>query len=91
MSRRLGLNLANLPVVFDQECLNGLGPLQEFTLQNCRKAVLLADSSSTNVRTVIVALVPRAGCGNSLPIFLPPAKPESTEAMGAGVDTRDDG
>ena len=33
-------------------------------------------SASTNVRTVIVALVPRAGCGNSLPIFLPPAKTE---------------
>ena len=33
-------------------------------------------SASTNVRTVIVALVPRAGCGNSLPIFLPPAKAE---------------
>ena len=33
-------------------------------------------SASTNVRTVIVALVPRGGCGNSLPIFLPPAKAE---------------
>ena len=33
-------------------------------------------SSSTNVRTVIVALVPRAGCGNSLPIFLPPVEAE---------------
>ena len=34
-------------------------------------------SASTNVRTVIGALVPRAGCGNSLPIFLPPAKTEA--------------
>ena len=33
-------------------------------------------SSPTNVRTVIVALVPRAGCGNSLPIFLPPVEAE---------------
>ena len=28
-------------------------------------------SSPTNVRTVIGALVPRTGCGNSLPVFLP--------------------
>ena len=28
-------------------------------------------SASTNVRTIIVALVPRAGFGNSVPIFLP--------------------
>ena len=28
-------------------------------------------SASTNVRTIIVAIVPRAGCGNSLPVFFP--------------------
>ena len=37
-------------------------------------------SASTNVRTIIVSLVPRAGFGNSLPIFFPLNKAER-EAM----------
>ena len=37
-------------------------------------------SSPTNVRTVIGALVPRAGCGNSLPVFLPMS--ETGEKLG---------
>ena len=35
-------------------------------------------SASTNIRTIIVALAPRAGFGNSLPVFFPQNKSEAT-------------
>ncbi len=39
-------------------------------------------SASTNVRTIIVTLVPRAGFGNSVPVFFPIKKSEHESKLG---------
>ena len=43
-------------------------------------------TAPTNVRTVIVALAPYAGFGNSAPIFMPTKQPEGMESEPALVD-----